>query len=208
MDRRAQLNKENRKRMKNLLKKEDKKAYKILVFSMIAGIINYIVWHDQFVNLDLKYNVVFIVLPILIGMYFYWATNKNFIKDLFATKASAWWDRLGSNIFLVVLAVMFGYFTIGTTADVLFKLSMDFYTKDKPFVYKTYTVTSTSKDNTGKGMHLFSHIRYLDEDNKKHSFDVPLNSVETSNERRRITFKCQQGFWNYYKIIDYNLNDF
>ena len=82
---------------------------------------------------------------------------------------------------------------------------MDFSVNDKPVVYKTYVVASTYRNDKGRRVHLFSAIYYLDEVNKLKSFDVAVVGITTSHEKRKITFKCQEGFWGYYKILDYKM---
>ena len=92
-----------------------------------------------------------------------------------------------------------------TVANVIFKLSIDFSVRDKPIIYKTYTVKSTRKNDRGRGIHLFSTIYYSDEANETKGFQVGVDDVETSFETRKITFKCLEGFWGYYKIVDYTI---
>lgn len=205
MDRRKQLIREQKNSIKNALKGEGNKSYRFLIASMILGVTNWVFWHDQFIGLDLRYNLFFIVLPLVLGVFLYYSMNKLFIKDIFGTKASSWWDRIVSNIFMVVIALFFAYFSIVTLANVAFKISMDYCIKDQPIVTKNYTVTLTYRNDKGRGFHMFSSVYYLDENNETKIFNVGVEDVEDSHVKRKITFKCQQGFWGYYKILDYEL---
>lgn len=205
MSKRQQLIRESKNKTKNLISREQDKAYRILIFSMIVGVLNYIFWHDQYVGLDFKYTILFIVVPLILGVFFYWSYNKNFIGNILGTKASSWWDTVLSDLLLGITALLFAYFSLVTVANVIFKLSIDFSIRDKPIIYKTYTVKSTTKNDTGRGIHLFSTIFYLNDANETKAFQVGVDDVETSFETRKITFKCLEGFWGYYKIIDYTM---
>ena len=205
MSRRQQLIRESKNKTKNLISREQDKAYRILIFSMIVGALNYIFWHDQFVGLDFKYTILFIVVPLILGVFFYWSYNKNFVGNILGAKASSWWDTVLSNFLLGITALLFAYFSLVTVANIIFKLSIDFSVRDKPIIYKTYKVKSTRKNDIGRGIHLFSTIYYSDEANETKAFQVGVDAVETSFETRKITFKCLEGFWGYCKIIDYTM---
>lgn len=205
MDRRKRLLRESKNALKNSAKREDKRAYKILIFSMIVSVLNWIFWHDQFLRLDLKYNLLFIVLPMVLGILFYFYISRKFIKDIMQTESSGLLDTIFSYVFLFVISLFFAYFTMVTLSNIVFKLTMDFYTAKQPTITKTFDVESTYNNYTKKGFHFFSSVRYRDEANELQFFDVPLDAVETSREKRTITFDCKQGFWGYYKIIDYNI---
>jgi len=172
---------------------------------MLIGVLNYVFWHDQFLKLDSKYNIVFIALPMVIGVVLFYFLNKRFIKNLIATKSVSLWDDIFSYGILILTAVFFAYFSVVTFANVLFKIGMDISTKDKPMINKTYVVESTFKNDTGRGIHLYSDIRYFDDNNALKIFNVEVNEVETSNQSRKIHFKCKEGFWGYYKILDYKM---
>lgn len=172
---------------------------------MIAGILNWVFWHDQFIGLDSKYTILFVVLPLVLGFLVYYKLNRFFLKSLFKTKPSGTIDVLLSNFFLFVTALFFSYFSAVTLADGIFKISMDFFIKDKPIVSRTYIVTSTSKNNKGRGYHLFSHVRYIDEFGQKQTFDVKSGAVADSNEKRKIILDCKEGFWGYQKIVGYKI---
>jgi hypothetical protein len=205
MNRREQIVRRTKKQNKGILKKEEKSAYRFLIFFMIASVANWIFWHDQFLYQNFKYDLVFIVLPLIIGVYVYYRMNKHFIHSLLQTKSSGFWDSILSAVFLVVTALFFAFCIGVTVADAIFKLSMDLVIKDKSIIDKTYIVDSTFRNDTGKGMHIFSTIRYLNETNEIELFDVPQNAVVTSNEKRKVTFRCKEGFWGYYKIVNYKL---
>jgi len=205
MDRRRQLIRKNKNSEKNLVKREQKVAYKFLILIMIAGVLNWVFWHDQFIGLDSKYIILFIVLPLISGFLVYYKLNRFFLKSMFKTKPSGTMDVLLSNVFLFVTALFFSYFSAVTLADGIFKLSMDFFIKDKPAVSRTYSVSSTSENNKGRGYHFFSHVRYTDEFGHKQTFDVKSGEVEDSNEKRKITFQCKEGFWGYQKIVGYQI---
>lgn len=205
MDRRRQLIRKNKNAEKNLVKREQKFAYRFLIFSMVAGVLNWVFWHDQFIGLDAKYTLLFIVLPLVLGFGVYYKLNRFFLKNMFKTKPGGRMDVVLSNFFLFVAALFFAYFSAVTLADGIFKLSMDFFMKDKPAITRTYIVTSTSKNNKGRGYHLFSHIRYIDEFGHKQTFDVKSGEVADSHEKRKITFDCKEGFWGYQKIVGYKL---
>lgn len=205
MDKRQLQNKERKKLVKNIIKKEQDKSYKVLIFCSIFSVLNYFFWHDQFVGLDVKYDFVFVILPLILGFFIYFKTNQLFIKDIFNTKSSGLKDTVLSYGFLLVLAGFFAYMSLVTLANVIFKIGMDLSMKDKPIIIKSYSVDSTIRNDKGRGVHLFSSIYYLDEENKKKIFSVKVNEVETSYAKRKIIFKCKEGFWNYYKIIDYKM---
>lgn len=174
---------------------------------MIIGVLNWIFWNDQFIGLDSKHTIVFVAVPLVLGFLVYYKLNRFFLKSLFKTKPSGMMDVLLSNFFLFVSALFFSYFSAVTLADGIFKLSMDLSVMDKPTVSKTYIVTSTSKNNKGRGYHFFSNVWYIDESGQKQIFDVKSGEVENSNEKRKITFDCKEGFWGYYKIIGYSIAD-
>ncbi|MFT3687365.1 MAG: hypothetical protein QM783_20995 [Phycisphaerales bacterium] len=197
---------QQKRAIKNTLKKEGNKSFGLLVLCMIASVLNWVFWHDQFLCLDTKYTLVFIALPLVLGILLYYFMNKAFVKNLFATKASSWWDRILSAAFLIMTALFFGFVSMVTLANVVFKISMDLCIKEKPFAYKTYTVTSTYKNNIGNRIHLFSSVYYLDENSKAQIFEVGVDAVETSGEKRKITFPCKKGFWGYYKIVGYRID--
>lgn len=206
MDRRKRLLRENKNAIKNSIKREDEKVYRILIFSMVASVLNWIFWHDQFIGLDQKYNLLFIALPMLLGILFFFYVSRKFIKGIMQTKSSGLMDNILSYGFLGLISLFFAYFTVVTLADAIFKLSMDSYVDNQPIVTKTYTVESTVKNDSGKGIHLYSSVYYIDEANEKQLFNVGVDEVETSYEERKITFKCKQGFWGYYKIVDYSIH--
>ena len=205
MDKRLELIKRNKNALKNLRLREDNRSFRIFIFSMIVGALNYVFWHDQFLKLDYTYDILFIVLPMIIGVILFYFINKIFIKNILSTKSSGLIDTVLSNGVLIIGSLFFAYYSIVTLANVIFKLSMDFSVIDKPIINKTYVVESTFRNDRGRGIHLFSSIYYLDEANEKQIFDVGVDAVTTSYENRKITFKCQEGFWGYFKILDYNV---
>jgi hypothetical protein len=202
---RQQQFKESKKQSKYLRYSEDSRSSRIFIFSMIVGFLNYFLWHDQFLKLDSKYDIIFVVLPMILGVIVFYYINRIFIKYITDTKSSGLVDTFLSNGILILSALFFAYFSVVTVVNVVFKIAMNHSTTNKPLIIKTYTVESTFKNNRNRGIHLFSYIYYLDESNQLETFNVDEDEVETSNETRKITFTCQEGFWCYYKILDYKL---
>lgn len=206
MDRRKRLLRQSKNAIKNSIDREDKRAYRILIFSMVASVLNWIFWHDQFIGLNQKYNLLFIALPMVLGVLLFYFISRKFIKGMMQTKSGGSIDTILSYGFLGLISLFFAYFTMVTLADAIFKLSMDSYVENQPTITKTYTVESTVKNDSGKGIHLYSSVYYIDEANEKQLFNVGVDQVETSYEERKITFVCKQGFWGYYKIVDYSIH--
>ena len=172
---------------------------------MIVGSVNYILWHNQFLGLDSKYTMVFVVLPMIIGFFAYYTKNKLFNKSVFNTKPSGLKDSILSTLFLILIGSFFAFISMVTIANVIFKLAMDVAANDKPLINKTYVVKSTVRNDVGRRTHFFSHIYYLDEANRIKCFDVSVNAVTSSYEKQKIIFQCKEGFWGYYKIVDYSI---
>jgi hypothetical protein len=205
MDKRQFQNKERKRKEKYILNREQKYSAKVFVFFMIVSILNGVFWHDQFLGLDFNYKLIFVIIPIGLGVFLYWKTNKIFIKDLQNTKPSGLKDIILSSVFLLLIGVFFAYISSVTLANAIFKIGMDFSINNKPEISKTYSIESTYRNNRGRGVNLFSTVYYFDDENKIKGFDVRVNEVKTSREKRKIIFKCKEGFWNYYKIIDYKI---
>jgi len=205
MDKRQLENKTKKKEFKNVLKREQKSFYKILVFCLIASVLNWIFWQDQFLGLDFKYNLGFLILPLIVGVFIFYRTNKFFIEDIRNTKPTGLKDIIFGYVFLLIIGVFFAYVSLVTIANVIFKVSMDVSSNSAPILTKTFSVESTYRNDRGRGIHLFSNVYYLDEENKIKNFRVGVNEVKTSYDKRKIIFKCKKGFWDYYKIIDYKI---
>lgn len=170
MNKRQQLIRKNKNAEKNLIKREQNYAYKFFIFFMVAGILNWIFWHEQFIGLDLKHTVVFVVLPLIVGLLVYLQMNKSFVRSILKSKSSGLADTFLSNIFLLVTALFFAYLCSCTIADAIFKLSMDFCIEDKPSMHKTYVVESTVRNDSRRGVCLFSTIYIMMEQMKSNRF--------------------------------------
>ena len=194
-----------KKEKKQIVKREQNRSYRIFIFSIIISIVNYVFWHDQFIGLDKKHTILFVIVPLILGCLFFYYVNKFFIKSILETKSSGLKDTILSHIFLAIIGLVFSYFSMVTLANVIFKLSMESATENKMLEYKTYKVESTFKMKSVKSFSVFSTIYYYDEKNEIQIFKVPVNAVTTSNENRKIIFTCQKGFWGYYKILDYKI---
>ncbi len=205
MDKRQLQIKERKNKVKNIIDREQNKNYKVLIFCMVVGALNWVFWYDQFVGLDVKYDIVFVILPFFLGLFVYFKTNNNFIKAIFNTKSSGLKDTILSYGLLLVIGIFFSYISLVTLANVVFKIGMDLSTNNKPIIIKSYSIESTYRNDRGRGIHLFSSIYYLDEENKTKNFKVKVDEVKTSYEKRKIVFECKEGFWKYYKIIDYKI---
>lgn len=200
MDKRLKLIKENKRKEKNAEKKSVKRFNRIFILFLIVGCLNWVFWHDQFLGLDFKYNLFFVIIPFLIGLIVFLTNNVSSIKPVGYIRSAV------SYGFLFLIGAFFSYLSFVTIANVLFKVGMDFSVNDKPTVTKTYIVESTVRNNfRSGGIHLFSTIYYLDANNKTKIFYVGVDDVTTSHEKQKITFKCQKGFWDYYKILDYKM---
>lgn len=194
-----------RKEKKQIVKREQNRSYRIFIFSIIISILNYVFWQDQFIGLDIKHTFLFVLLPLIIGCIIFYCKNKFFVESIFETKSSGFKDTVLSYVFLTTIGLIFSYFSMVTIANVVFKISMNRSTSDKEVVYRSYKVESTFKKKSVKSFSVFSSIYYFDENNEIQIFKVPVNAVTTSVEKRIIRFTCQEGFWGYYKIIDYKL---
>lgn len=190
---------------KQVIKREQKRSTRVFVFSIIIAVVNYVFWNDQFIGLDKKYFTVFVVLPLIFGCIIFYYLNKNFIKSILESKSSGFKDSLFSYIFMAIIGLVFSYFSLVTIFNVVFKLSMDIATKNKAIEYKTYQVESTFQKNSVRRFSVFSSIYYYDENNEIQIFKVPVNAVTTSTKKREIVFSCKEGFWGYYKIINYKM---
>jgi len=201
MDKRQLQIKERKKKVKNIINREQNKNYKVLIFCMVVGALNWVFWHDQFVGLDVKYDIVFVILPFFLGLFVYFKTNNNFIKAIFNTKSSGLKDTILSYGLLLVTGIFFSYISFVTLANVVFKIGMDLSTNNKPIIIKFYSIESTYRNDRGRGIHLFSSIYYLDEENKTKNFKVKVDEVKTSYEKRKIVFlsvvkkNSQQNKW-------------
>lgn len=194
-----------KKEKKQIVKREQKRSSKIFIFSIVIAIVNYIFWNDQFIGLDIKHTILFLIFPIIIGCFVFYYGNRFFIKSILETRSSGIKDSILSYGFLAIIGLFFTYFSMVTIANVIFKLSMDIATKNEAIEYKTYQVESTFQKNSGRRFSIFSSIYYYDENNEIQIFKVPVNAVTTSTENRKIVFSCKEGFWGYYKIIDYKM---
>lgn len=201
MDKKPVKKKEN----KQIIKREQKCSTRVFVFSIIIAVVNYVFWNDQFIGLDKKHFIVFVVLPLVFGCIVFCYLNKNFIQSILESKSSGVKDTLFSYIFMAIIGLVFSYFSFVTIANVVFKLSMNSVTKNKAREYKTYEVESTFQKSGGRRFSVFSSVYYYDENNEIQIFKVPVNAVITSKENRKIVFSCKEGFWGYYKIIDYKI---
>jgi len=71
MDRRVAKLKENKRQLKNEIKHNDKKLYKLFVGFLIFGILNWLFWYNQYLNKGILCDAIFVYLPILLGMIFF-----------------------------------------------------------------------------------------------------------------------------------------
>ncbi|MGV9004258.1 hypothetical protein [Flavobacterium sp.] len=194
-----------RKEKKRSLNREKNQSSGIFIFSLIVAVLNYVFWHDQYIGLDTNYTIVFVVVPLICGIFIFYKIDKVFIKSILETKLSGIKDTILSYLFMFIVGLAFSYFSAVTLANMLFKVGMDISIKDAPVLYKSYVVKSTFRNDSGKRIHLFSSIHYLGKNGDHQTYRVPVNSITTSDERRIIRFKCKEGFLGYYKIIAYKL---
>lgn len=218
MDRRVAKLKENKKQLKNEIKRNDKKLYKLFVGFLIFGILNWLFWYDQYLNKGILCDAIFVYLPILLGMIFFYFKFNSFVK--YYSDTTSVLDKIGCFLLLSLMGVMISFLSFGTVSDVIYKSLMDYSIKDKPTEMQSYTIKRFIYGSGGRNsINRFSRIEYYDSGEHEGNFSLSKFDGDDSDvirelrnldnhqiKKKKLVFYTKEGFWGIKKIINYKIN--
>jgi hypothetical protein len=125
------------------VKKDTKIITALFIGSALFGSINWLFFYEQYIDLNYRYNTVFVLLPIVIGNVL---LAKKFPAYLgFYTDIKS---KIGKSILILLLLLMgtmISYCSLGTIADLIFKLTSYSYTHKQVAERKTYSILKFHK---------------------------------------------------------------
>jgi len=218
MDRRTNELKQKKRQLKNEIKHSDKKLYKLLVGFSIFGILNWFMWYNQYLNEGIISDIIFIYLPILLGMIFFYFKFNSFVK--YYSNTTSILDKIGCFLFLSLIGVMISFVSFGTVSNIIYKTLMDYSIKDKPTEMQSYTIDRFIYGSGGRNsINRFSRIKYHDTTVQNGNFSlsrfdgddseviVELRNLDHNEiKKKKLVLYTKEGFWGIKKIINYKIN--
>lgn len=217
MDRRVNELKQKKRRLKNEVKRNDNKLYQVFVGSLIFGILNWFIWYNQYLNEGILYDIVFIFLPILLGMVFFYFKFNAFVKYYSDTKSIL--DKIGCCLLLCLMGIMISFASFGTLSNIIYKSLMDFSIKDKPTEIKSYDIDRFIYGSDRSRINRFSTVEYhyaserygnfkLDKFGRNDSKMIEefKNLTQDEIKKMKLILYTKEGFWGIKKIIKYKVN--
>lgn len=218
MDKRVNELKQKKRKLKNEIKRSDKKLYKLLVGFSIFGILNWLLWYNQYLNEGIVCDITFIYLPMLFGMIFFYFKFNSFVK--YYSDTTSILDKIGCFLFLSLMGVMISFLSFGTISDIIYKTLIDYSIKDKPTELQSYSIDSFIYGSGGRNsINRFSRIEYHDATEQNSSFRLSkfdgddskvigeLKNLDNDEiKKKKLVLYTKEGFWGIKKIIDYKVN--
>lgn len=219
--RRFQLIKQNKHREKYTRTKTDKYLTKVFIGSAIFGILNWLFWEVKFIETDSRYTLVFVILPLFLGLIYFYYTAKVFVAYFW--NATTFLDKLLTRLFLVVMGLMLSFLSFGTVANMIFKVILITSTSNVESKVTSYEITRFIHNKSSRS-NKFSrsstiHFQYATDQNLNFSVDnySLLNSKshelrnklihmdEMQIKNKKLVLYTKEGFWKIKHIVDFEL---
>jgi hypothetical protein len=217
MDRRVTELKQQKRQLKNEIKRGDKKLYKLLVGFSVFGILNWLFWYNQYLSKGILCNIIFIHLPVLLGMIFFYFKFNSLVKYYLDTTSIL--DKVGVFVLLSLTGVMISFLSFGTVSDIVYKSLMDYSIKDKSTEIQSYSIDRFIYGSGGRNsINRFSRIEYHDVTVQNGNFSLSKfdaydskvieelrNLHENEIRKKTLLLYTKEGFWGIKKIINYKV---
>ncbi|MFT3796641.1 hypothetical protein [Flavobacterium sp.] len=192
-------------------KKQEQSIYRILVGSLCFGIANWLFWHQQFLERDYRYMLVFVALPIGIGIVLLKKYFKSYVAYYLDTKSKL--EKTGVVLFLLVGGAMISFGSLGTLADILFKSAFS-WTADPQTTTNKYPITRfvAGLSHGLNSINRFSRIDYL-ENGKEQSINSENPTVNnrlkdlpaTAIRSKTLVLETRAGFWGIKRVENFQI---
>lgn len=180
--------------------KHDSFHYKLFVVFVLIGIIYYYFFEPITLGYDYKYTVFIIVLPILIGLLFIGIYRRKLIVNKYTKTKNMLLCKVMS-LYYLLQGVVFSYVCFGQLA----KISWDII-QNKVASQSKEQVIYCQITSFWHGKRPSVNFTFYD---RSESIKVQYSSIKAfenlNHENYVIKIKATKGLWNYYNVVDWQV---